>query len=136
MAAREEAMQRFASAFPDLHDSGGVTIEDLRERDDALWMSFLAPDALIERVTAGGIPSLWVRVPGSRVDRAVVWFHGGGNTIGSARGRSAIAAEISRAGDCRVLVPDFRLAPEDPFPAGVEDCLGATTWAVDLLGAE
>ena len=132
--ARERAIATFRDAFPDLTDAEGVTIEQLRRCDDALWNSFLPSDALVEPVDAGGVPALWVGVPGSREDRAVIWYHGGGYTIGSAEGRRAIAAEVARVAGCRVLVPDYRLAPEHPFPAGVEDAVASFAWAAGQLG--
>jgi len=133
-AARDRAAGCFRAAFPDLKDARDVTIADLRRCDDALWNSLLAGDAVVEGVDAGGVRALWVSVPGARRDRAVLWFHGGGYAIGSAEGRRAIAAEISRAARCRVLVPDYRLAPENPFPAAVDDALKSYTWLSDLLG--
>jgi acetyl esterase/lipase len=134
-AARDRAVRLFRDAFPDdLTDAEGVTIEQLRRCDNDFWNSFLPENAIVEPVDAGGVPALWVGVPGSREDRAVVWYHGGGYTVGSAEGRRAIAAEVARVAGCRVLVPGYRLAPEHPFPAGVEDAIASCAWAVDLLG--
>jgi acetyl esterase/lipase len=134
MSARDEAAARFRGAFPDLKDAGGATIEQLRLFDDKLWNSLLPEDAIVEQVDAGAVKALWVSTPGASEDRAVIWFHGGGYSIGSAEGRRAIAAEVSRVAGCRVLVVDYRLAPEHPFPAAVEDAVEAFGWVAERIG--
>lgn len=130
-----QAKQMFLDAFPALTGGEPVTVEDLRGWDDDLWNSFLPDDAVIEPVDAGGVPALWVSVDGASPDQVLIWFHGGGYSIGSADGRRAVAAAISRQAGCRVLVPDYRLAPEHRFPAAVEDAVAVYRWAADLVGS-
>src|SRR4051794_29306569 len=132
--ARDDAMAVFRGAFPDLTDASDVDVAVLRECDDALWDRFARPEAVIEPVDAGGVPALWLSMPGVRRDRAVVWFHGGGYAIGSAAGRRGLAAALSETAGCGVLLPDYRLAPENPHPAALEDALSAAGWAADSLG--
>ncbi|MFC5747436.1 alpha/beta hydrolase [Actinomadura rugatobispora] len=129
-AERAVALFRQAGADPE-----GSTIEDLRDRDERLWARFIPDDAIVEPVDAGGVPSLWVSVPGGDPGRVVVWFHGGGFTVGSAASRTALGADIARAAGCRVLLPGYRLSPEHAFPAPVEDALAAYRWVSDLVGA-
>ena len=133
---RDLAAARFRDAFPDLRDAADVSIAELRRRDDLLWNSLLADDAVTEEVAVSGVPCVWVAAPGARANRVVVWFHGGGYTIGSAAGRRAIAAEISRCSGARVLVPDYRLAPENPFPAAVQDAVEVISWATSEFGPD
>jgi monoterpene epsilon-lactone hydrolase len=133
--SREEAIAIFRGAFPDLVRADELSIEDLREADDALWERFVPADAMVEEVDAEGVPALLVTA-GAADDRGmVVWFHGGGYTIGSAAGRRGIAAEVSRRSGVPVLVPDYRLAPEHPFPAAVEDALASCSFASRRAGA-
>lgn len=61
----------------------------------------------------------------------VVFFHGGGFAIGSIGTHDLMCRELCKQVDAVVLSVEYRLAPEDPFPAGVEDCLAATRWAAD-----
>jgi acetyl esterase/lipase len=90
-----------------------------------------APDAKVEKVDAGGVPAEWVAAPGIDGTRAVLYLHGGGYAIGSLNTHRRLAYDISAASSARVLVIDYRLAPEHPFPAAVEDAAKAWRW---LLG--
>jgi acetyl esterase len=60
----------------------------------------------------------------------LLWFHGGGFVIGSVNSYDAICRQLCLQADCMVLSVDYRLAPEHPFPAAVEDCFAALNWAV------
>ncbi len=87
-----------------------------------------APDARCEKVDAGGVPSEWVAAPGCDAQRAVLYLHGGGYAIGSINTHRRLAYDISAASGARVLVIGYRLAPEHPFPAAVEDATTAWRW--------
>jgi epsilon-lactone hydrolase len=103
------------------------TVHDMRARIE----SFTAPvDPHIETevVDAGGVPSEWVRGPGVRDDAAMLYLHGGGYAIGSINTHRGLAGRISEAADMPVLVIDYRLAPEHPHPAAVEDAVAAYRW--------
>jgi acetyl esterase/lipase len=111
----------------------GATVAESRAGFEELAKMFpLAPDVTQERVDAGGVPSEWVRVPESRTDRVVLYLHGGGYVIGSIDTHRELASRIARSTQARALVIDYRLAPEHPFPAAVEDATAAYRW---LLGA-
>jgi acetyl esterase/lipase len=88
----------------------------------------VAADVKCEPVTAGGVKAEWVTAPGADAGRAVLYLHGGGYVIGSINTHRALAARISTAAKARVLVIDYRLAPEHPFPAAVEDSVAAYRW--------
>jgi acetyl esterase/lipase len=87
-----------------------------------------APDAQYEKVDAGGVPAEWVAAPGIDAARAVLYLHGGGYVIGSLNTHRRLAYDISAASGARVLVIDYRLAPEHPFPAAVDDAAAAWRW--------
>jgi acetyl esterase/lipase len=87
-----------------------------------------APDAKCEAVTADGVPAEWVSAPGIDASRAVLYLHGGGYAIGSLNTHRRLAFDISAASGARVLVLDYRLAPEHPFPAAVDDATAAWRW--------
>ena len=87
-----------------------------------------APDAKCEKVDAGGVPAEWVAAPGIDAERAVLYLHGGGYAIGSLNTHRRLAYDISAASGARVLVIDYRLAPEHPFPAAVDDAAAAWRW--------
>ncbi|MGZ3342674.1 MAG: alpha/beta hydrolase [Reyranella sp.] len=87
-----------------------------------------APDGKCEKVDAGGVPAEWVTAPGCDPARAVLYLHGGGYVIGSINTHRRLAYDISAASGARVLVIDYRLAPEHPFPAAVDDAATAWRW--------
>jgi monoterpene epsilon-lactone hydrolase len=87
-----------------------------------------APDAKCEKVDAGGVPAEWVAAPGIDAGRAVLYLHGGGYAIGSLNTHRRLAYDISAASGARVLLVDYRLAPEHPFPAAVDDATKAWQW--------
>ena len=85
-------------------------------------------DVKCEPVKAGSVKAEWVTAPGAAADRAILYFHGGGYVIGSINTHRAMVAELSRAAKARVLIIDYRLAPEYPHPAAVDDATEAYRW--------
>ncbi|HKB35053.1 MAG TPA: alpha/beta hydrolase fold domain-containing protein [Gemmataceae bacterium] len=82
------------------------------------------------KVKVGQVPCEWVLAPGADPDLRLLYLHGGGFVSGSGGFYLAQAAHISAAAKCAVLLPDYRLAPEHPFPAGLDDCVRAHKWMV------
>ena len=74
------------------------------------------------------MPSEWVAAPEADSTRAMLYLHGGGYVIGSIASHRELAARLSRATSSRVLVIDYRMAPENPFPAAVDDAVAAYRW--------
>ena len=91
----------------------------------------LPPDATFEPVAAGGVPSEWVTTPEARADRVLIHYHGGAYAMGSLATHRGLAKHLARATRSRVLLPDYRLAPEHPHPAAVEDAVAAYRFVVD-----
>jgi len=91
----------------------------------------LDADCTEEPVTAGGVPAEWVSAPGADAGRNVLYLHGGGYTIGSIKTHRCLAGWVSRAAKARVLLIDYRLAPEHPHPAAVDDSLAAYRFMLD-----
>ncbi len=85
----------------------------------------LDADIKAEPVTANGVPAQWITAPGADTGRNLLYLHGGGYTIGSVKTHRCLAGWISRAAKARVLIIDYRLAPEHPFPAAVDDSVAA-----------
>lgn len=76
----------------------------------------------------GDLAGEWVIAPGADQDFRLLYLHGGGYVSGCPGFYLAMAARISAAAKCAVFMPDYRLAPEHPFPAGLEDCIRAYLW--------
>jgi monoterpene epsilon-lactone hydrolase len=90
-------------------------------------------DVTFESDTVGGVPGVWVRPASSRPDEALLHLHGGWFSAGSARAYRHLVGHIAARAGARAFVPDYRLAPEHPFPAAVDDVL-ATYRGMDDCG--
>ena len=88
----------------------------------------LDDDVVCQPVGAGGVTAEWIYGPDANEDRVLVYLHGGGYIIGSMRTHRVPLSLLSKASGARVLGLDYRLAPEHPFPAALEDSLAAYRW--------
>ena len=88
----------------------------------------VASDVTCEPVNVSGVPAEWIAAPGAVQDRVILYLHGGGYVIGSINTHRAMIARIARASKARALAIDYRLAPEHPFPAAVDDATAAYKW--------
>ena len=96
-----------------------------RRRDfDAISQAYpVTADVAVETVAANGVTAEWTVAPDSAGDRCILYFHGGGYVIGSVTSHRHMVSEIGRAARARTLALNYRLAPEHPFPAQVDDAL-------------
>lgn len=92
----------------------------------------VADDITIEPVDSGGIKAEWIAAPNVASDRVLVFFHGGSYVVCSAKTHRDIAARLSRAAGARVLNVDYRLAPEHPFPAALDDARSVYQWLLAM----
>src|SRR5262245_2670852 len=107
----------------------GGSVEDSRAMFEQIAGLFpLPPDVVTEPVQAGSARAEWVRVPGSRPDRTLLYLHGGGYMLGSLNTHRELVARLARALGARALHVDYRLAPEHACPAAVEDATAAYRW--------
>ncbi|MGE0485822.1 MAG: alpha/beta hydrolase [Gammaproteobacteria bacterium] len=91
----------------------------------------VAGDVDVETLEVAGRAAEWLRAPGAADTRVLLYLHGGGYVMGSPNTHRALAGELSRAAGAAVLLPDYRLAPEAPFPAAVEDAVSVYAWLLD-----
>ena len=73
----------------------------------------------------------WLRPVGADKDKVLLFLHGGGYAVGSLQTHRALAARIAQLAGIRALIIDYRLAPEHPFPAGLEDAVYAYKWLLN-----
>lgn len=112
---------------PGLHDA--VTVQEQRQRfEQVAALLPKHPDALSQPVDAGGVPGEWIAAPGAADDRIIFYLHGGGYVIGSVDTHRDLIYRLSKAAAARVLAINYRLAPEYPHPAAVEDAVAAYRW--------
>lgn len=105
-----------------MHDPSAA--RGLMERG-ARWMLRAPPGLVVQDVPLGGVPTS--RISGGRGEpgHAILHLHGGGYVAGSPRTHRAMLGRLSRLADLEVFAPDYRLAPEHPFPAALEDAEAA-----------
>ena len=112
------------------------TIEGRRALYDELLSQLHIPQHVaISSVEIDGRVAFWVDATGGTAQRAAVMLHGGGHWIGSAKGYQAHAAYVSYATNSRVLVPEYPLAPEHPYPAAIECALASVNEAAQQFGS-
>lgn len=90
--------------------------------------SKLDRDAKTSTVRINEIPAEWIERKASRTHRVILYFHGGGYCGGSPATHRAMVSKLCHHAHARALVPDYRLGPEHPFPAAVEDALACYRW--------
>lgn len=88
----------------------------------------LPPDVHREPANTGGAPGEWISIDGAAAEATLLYLHGGGYVIGSVNTHREAVARIARAANGRALSLDYRLAPEHPFPAAVDDATAAYRW--------
>jgi len=87
------------------------------------------PDGVwVEEIDMGGIPATVVTPRVVEDGRALLYFHGGGYVAGSPAGYHGLAGHYAKLLKARVFMPDYRLAPQHPFPAAIDDSLASYAW--------
>lgn len=89
------------------------------------------PPAPVEDVDAGGVPATWIGEPALAERGTILYLHGGAWCIHLPAIYRSFAARLSGLTGMRVLLPDYRLAPEHPFPAATDDCLAVYRWLIE-----
>jgi acetyl esterase/lipase len=104
----------------------GDDVLSMRVAMDRLTEALPPPaDTKFEAVVAGGVPAEWTTAEGADPKHAVVYLHGGGYTIGSITSHRPLVARLAHAASAKVLNGEYRLGPEHPYPAAVEDAVAA-----------
>jgi epsilon-lactone hydrolase len=107
-------------------------IAQMRLDADARSKAFVVPsDVTVQPVTANGVPAEWTSTPDADPNSVILYLHGGGYVICSLQSHRHLVTEIGRACGTRTLAIDYRLAPEHPFPAPVEDTVAAYRFLLD-----
>jgi acetyl esterase/lipase len=126
-----QQLQMIVEALRARPDSAELSIQDQRAAFQELTSQFQpAQDVRCEPVDAGGIPAEWITTPEAGHERAIYYLHGGGYVMGSIGTHRDMISRLSRAARARALAIDYRLAPENPFPAAVEDSTSAYRWLI------
>jgi acetyl esterase/lipase len=126
-----------AVAMRQFHQSAGAIDpktppSELRARFDKIGkrMGKVPTDVTVAPVKAGLVPGEWVEPADNRPHRIILYFHGGHFVFGSPDSHRGLVARLAKAAKARALLTKYRLAPEFPFPAALEDALESYRWLI------
>jgi acetyl esterase/lipase len=128
-----ELAGRLARIWEPVNDlaSAGADLQELRNSYESLHAQFTPPPEVeVRPVNAGGVPSLLLATEAGP-EPTLLYLHGGGYVMGSAFGFRHVAGAVAVAAGASAVVPEYRLAPEHPFPAALEDATSAYLWMLD-----
>ena len=132
-----DAYTRYAERLMRHRTTDSLPVEQQRVNWDKFTRFFPPPAAVdTEDVDAGGTPAEWVRWPDIQSTHCMLYMHGGGYCTGHARGHRNLVAHLAKSASVYALSIDYRLAPEHPFPAALEDALQAYRWLSEQIGTE
>lgn len=119
------ARSMFESMMADATAAGeAATIENIRDAYEVMCSKLEVPaSTTVDEVELGGVRCLDVRSGGAEPTTTIVWLHSGGYVIGSPEGYRSLGGHLALATGARVLLVDYRLAPEHAYPAALEDAL-------------
>ncbi len=121
--------QLWAPLFAVANANGGLQAQ--RNAYEQFHAQFAPPpEVAITPVNAGGVPSFELTTDPAALP-SLLYLHGGGHVMGSAFGHKPLMGALAVAADARVLAPEFRLAPEHPFPADLDDARRAYLWMLE-----
>ena len=109
----------------DVIEASGLRRSDLTFDERRSWLASRAPDeppagAIVEPLVLGGRPAERIRADGISGSGTIMWLHGGAFTAGGLRSHRGFAASLSRVSGATIVLLDYRLAPEHPFPAALD----------------
>ena len=123
--------EQLLSALPDGFADPSDSVEQVREKFAQVGGAGADADVEVEPASLGGVEAYWVTTPESDRTRHLLHVHGGAFVSGSARDYLSLAAQVARTLRARVAVFGYRLAPEQRFPAALDDCVAACRGALE-----
>ena len=91
-------------------------------------MNLIPKEVIIKSVIADNVPSEWFYYPESNDDRVILYIHGGGHIMGSSNTHKLFTLKLAKITNMKVLSINYRLAPEKPHPAALNDCVSVYKW--------
>ncbi|RPI34104.1 MAG: alpha/beta hydrolase [Chloroflexota bacterium] len=109
-----------------------LDIPKSRADAEAMARMFKPLDSIVcSPLVANTVPAEWILPPGAKAGQALLFLHGGYFNSGSIMSHRSLAGNIASASQTRALIIDYRLTPEHPFPAALDDTVAAYQWLVD-----
>ena len=112
-------------------DLGGDITEQRAILNEMLTAHPLPDDVIVSSIALGGVPALSIEIDGQASEGTVLYFHGGVYAMGSAQASLGLASDLARRAHLRVVTVDYRLAPENPYPAATDDAIAAYRGLLD-----
>jgi acetyl esterase/lipase len=129
--ATSQQLDTVIQMVKDLVSKKAETVAEMRANFAAAMSELrVADDITSMPVDAGGVRAEWIVPPGAAAERVLLYLHGGGYVLCSVSTHRDLISRIARAAGMRALGVDYRLAPEHPFPAAVEDATAAYRWLI------
>jgi epsilon-lactone hydrolase len=126
-----ELLARIARHWESFAEVSPADLQQLRIAYEGLHGQFEPPPGIgVRSVNAGGVPGLLLS-PEPDAPATLLYLHGGGHIAGSAFGYRPLVGALAEQAGTGIVVPDYRLAPEHPFPASIEDAVRAYRWMLD-----
>lgn len=105
-------------SIPTLRKANGTEVQQIQKPKGLDW----------ERIDIESIHGEWLSPPGASADAVIFHIHGGGGVLGLSNSARSMTCYLSLACNLRILLPDYQLAPEHPFPSGLNDCVATYRW--------
>jgi acetyl esterase/lipase len=127
-----KGMERVIKLLKQFQDATAEpSVKAIRDGLDQLAaMSKLPDDVKCEPINVRGVPAEWITTPEVINDHVILYLHGGGYVAGSIASHRDLVMRISRTAKVRILIIDYQLAPEHPFPAALDDAIAAYKWLI------
>ncbi len=131
LSLQARVIRSVSSAYLKLFDAKSVDIDDARQRLDRLGgMVRVASGVKVEPVEVTGLKAEWLRPRQTTPGKVLLYLHGGAYVMGSCRSHRHMVSYLARESHVDALLPEYRLAPEHPFPAAVDDAVAVFRWLV------
>jgi epsilon-lactone hydrolase len=112
-----------------------ITIPDMRAAIDQVSAIRPPVNGIVTEDTAAPVAGRWIADQAASGDATILWFHGGGYVAGEPPMMDGMGAALSAQTGARMFVPRYRVGPEDPFPAALDDAIAAYRWILDAVAA-
>ncbi|MFZ5723949.1 MAG: alpha/beta hydrolase, partial [Pseudomonadota bacterium] len=129
----ERTIEKLLERLRRLPPQATLTLAQLRAQYERAQVVFpLTGEVTLQVLDTGSVRGEWP-LPAGAGDGVVLYLHGGGYVVGSPRSHRHLAADIALAAGARTFTLDYRLAPEHPFPAALDDAVAAYRWLIESL---
>ena len=128
MSLQARIMKLFMASMMSYVAKDSTIIEQRAKFERISSLSRLAKDVEIKPQQINEVRNEWITVPQASPDKVILYLHGGGYTMGLYNSQRDYISRLGRAAGMRVIAVDYRLAPEHPFPAGLEDATATYRW--------